>query len=157
MGVAYYFWKIWLWVSKSNEDEDTIHGVELLNQSTVKTNKDIAERLAHEGVEVKYGALTYIIDQYDRIVRDLVCEGYTVKTNNVQFNPELSGEWSMGALEFDSEKHKCTVRCVPTLEMQRAVGFVGVKVLGFKNTNSDLSQVVDVVSGEVTLIDDHKK
>ena len=152
MGVFYYFWKIWLRMNKSGKEISAEQCAELSTQGVVKSNKDIAEQLSKEGVEVNYGTLTYIIDQYDRIVRNMVCEGYTVKTNNVQFTPELSGEWSMGALEFDAEKHKCSVRCTPSQEMQRAMSFVGVKVLGFKNASSFISQVTDVSSGEVDSI-----
>ena len=152
MGVFYYFWKIWLWMNKSGKDISTEQCAVLSTQDIVKSNKDIAEQLAKEGVEVNYGTLTYIIDQYDRIVRNMVCEGYTVKTNNVQFTPELSGDWSINSLKFDSEKHKCSVRCTPSPEMQRALGFVGVKVLGFKNASSYISQITDVTSGEVNSV-----
>ena len=139
-------------MNKSGKEITTECCAELSTQGTVKSNKDIAERLSKEGVEINYGTLTYIIDQYDRIVRDLVCEGYSVKTNNVLFTPELSGDWSVDSLEFDSKKHKCSVKCTPTQEMQRAIGFVGVKVLGFKNASSYISQVTDVISGEVNSV-----
>lgn len=149
MGIYYYFWKIWLRMSKSGKEITTDLCTELSTQSIVKSNKDIAEQLAKEGVEINYCTLTYIIDQYDRVVRNMVCEGYTVETNNVCFTPELSGNWSMDSLKFDSEKHKCSIKCTLSKEMQSALGFVGVKVLGFRNASSHISQVKDITSEEV--------
>lgn len=152
MRVFYYFWKIWLRMSKSEEETTTKLSADLSTRNIVKSNKDIAEQFAKEGIEINYGTLTYIIDQYDRIVRNMVCEGYTVKTNNVCFTPELSGDWSMDSLHFDSEQHKCSVACYPSKEMQQAVSFVGVKVLGFKNASSHISQVTDIASGEINSV-----
>lgn len=139
MGVSYYFWRIWLWINHSEKDNTTKQSAELSTQGIVKSHKDIAERLWKEGVEISYGKLTYIIDQYDRIVRDLVCEGYTVKTSNTLFTPELSRDWSMDFSEMDTSKYKCTVQCTPSPEMQRAMSFIGVKVLGFKNISPQTS------------------
>lgn len=143
MGIFYYYWKVWLWLNNSEKEPATERHAELPTQSVVKSNKDIAERLTKEGVEINYSTLTYIIDQYDRIVRDFVCEGYAVKTNNVLLTPDLSGEWPIDTWEFDATKHKCTVQCTPTLEMQRAMRFIGVKVLGFKNAPPKPSQDMD--------------
>lgn len=149
MSVFYHFWRIWLWMNKSGKEVCTERPPELSTQCVVKSNKDIAERLSAEGIEISYSTLTYVIDQYDRIVRDMVCEGYSVKTNNVHFIPELSGNWSMESLDFDPEKHQCSVKCMLSREMQHAMSFVGVKVLGFKNTSSYISQVIDMTSGEI--------
>lgn len=152
MGVFYYFWKIWLRMSKSESGLSSKQCAELSTQGIVKSNRDIAEQLSKEGVEINYGTLTYIIDQYDRVVRNFICEGYTVQTNNAHFTPELSGDWSMDTFEFDSKKHTCSVKCTPSQEMLRAMSFVGVKVLGFKNSSSYISQVTDVMSGEVNSV-----
>ena len=138
MSASYYFWKIWLWINQPEKESTTKQSAELSTQEIVKSHKDIAERLIKEGVEISYGKLTYIIDQYDRIVRDLVCEGYTVKTNNILFTPELSEDGSADSSEtseMDTSKYKCSVQCTPSPEMQHAMGFIGVKVLGFKSTN----------------------
>ena len=139
-------------MNKSEKEETADLRAELSTQGVVKSNKDIAERLVKEGVEVSYSTLTYIIDQYDRTVRDLVCEGYIVKTNNVEYVPELSGDWSMDFSEFDSEKHRCSVKCSPSQEMQQSISFVGVKVLGFKNASSFISQVTDTASGKINSV-----
>ena len=136
MGVFYYFWKIWLRMSKPEPGLPSQQCAELSTQGIVKSNRDIAEQLAKEGVEINYGTLTYMIDQYDRVVRNFICEGYTVQTNNAHFTPELSGDWSMDTLEFDTKNHTRSVKCTPSQEMQRAMSFVGVKVLGFKNSSS---------------------
>ena len=152
MGVFYYFWKIWLRMNKSESGFSAKQCAELSTQDIVKGNRDIAEQLAKEGVEINYGTLTYIIDQYDRVVRNFICEGYTVQTNNAHFTPELSGEWPMDILELDSKKYTCSVKCTPSQEMQRAMNFVGVKVLGFKNSTSYISQVTDIMSGEVNSV-----
>ncbi|WP_300704212.1 DNA-binding domain-containing protein [Bacteroides sp.] len=149
MGASYYFWKIWLWINQSEKESTTKQSAELSTQEIVKSHKDIAERLIKEGVEISYGKLTYIIDQYDRTVRDLICEGYTVKTNNVLFTPELSEDWSIDSLEFDSTKYKCSAQCTLSPEMQRAMGFIEVKVLGFKNTPLQTSQAADNIIEEV--------
>lgn len=151
MSVFYYFWKIWLRINKSGKEIVTGYPPELSTRNMVKGNNDIAERLYKEGVDVSYGTLTFIIDQYDRIVRDMICEGYTVKTNNVYFTPELSGDWTMDSLVFDPQRHKCSLKCIPSDEMSRAMSFVGVRVLGFKDVLS-ISRVVDVVSGEVNSV-----
>lgn len=120
MRAFYYFWKIWLRMNKSESETVTKPSVELSTQGIVKSNKDIAEQLAKEGVDINYGTLTYIIDQYDRVVRNMICEGYTVKTNNVNFTPELSGEWVMDSSDLDSGKYQCSVKCTPSSEMQRS-------------------------------------
>lgn len=152
MSSFYHFWRIWLRINKTRENHNSDCSPELLSQCIVKNNRDIAERLSKEGVEVSFSTLTYIIDQYDRIVRDMVCEGYSVKTNNVMFTPELSGKWSMESLVFDPQKHKCSLLCAPSKEMQNAISSIGVKILGFKDTSSFISRVLDVTSGEVNSI-----
>ena len=145
----YHFWKIWLWMKRTEKGLFGDFSAEIsTNKDIVITNKDIAERLANDGVEVSYSTLTYIIDQYDRVVRDMICEGYIVRTNNVMYTPALSGEWSKDCMEFNPEKHKLLVNCDLTPVMWQAINSTGVKVLGIKDTSSYISQVIDMTSGE---------
>ena len=152
MGASYYFWKIWLLISQTEIESTTKQSAELSTREIVKSHKDIAERLIKEGVEISYSKLTYIIDQYDRIVRDLVCEGYPVKTNNILFTPELSEDCSAGFSEMDTSKYKCSVQCTLSNEMQHAMGFIEVKVLGVKDAPLQTSQATDNIIEEIDVI-----
>lgn len=131
MSVFYYFWEIWLQRKESEKGQEVKICAELPKQNTVKNNKDIAAQLAKEGVDVSYSTLTYIIDQYDRVVRNMICEGYTVETNNVCITPELPDDLSINSLTSATEKYQCSVKYTPSKEMRSALSFVGIKVMGF--------------------------
>lgn len=152
MSLFYHFWKIWLRASDSKENASKEISIELPTQNILKTNKDIAEKLITEDIEISYSNLTYIIDQYDRIVREMICEGYSVKTNNVIFTPRLSGKWDNECTEFDPKIHKCFVDCTLSPETHNAIGSIGVKVLGLKDTSHYISNIINPISGEVDSI-----
>lgn len=150
MGIFYHLWKVWLWFNHSNMKSEKEYSAEISTTKFVKNNQDIAERLADE-IDVSYNTLIYVINQYDRTVRDLLCEGFTVKTDNLIVTPAIKGEWNEQQLEFQPEKHKRIISCSPTAEMLQALEGVNVKVMGTKDTFARITHVIDQKSGEIDM------
>lgn len=152
MSIYYHFWKIWLWISESKERASINIPAEIANKSIIKSNKDIAEKLITDGVEVSYSTLTYIINQYDRIVREMICEGYTVETNNVKFTPRLIGEWDIKHIEFIPNIHKRFIDCTLSAEIKRSIESIGIEIQGLKDPSYFITQITDKKSGEINSV-----
>ena len=85
-----------------------------------------------EGSEIKYDTLLSIINQHDRIIREAVCDGYSVLTGVGQYSPRVTGSWIGKSANFDPSVNKLTLDMVLSKEMRDALATVGVEVLGVK-------------------------
>ena len=148
MSIFYHLWKVWLCSNSTKVKSEEKCSAEISSTKFVKSNKEIAEQLANES-DVGYNTLIYVMNQYERVVREMLCEGFTVKTNNVILTPAITGEWDKCQLEFQPENNKRIVDCKPTSAMIQALEFVDVKVMGAKDISAYISQVFDQKSGEV--------
>ena len=106
------FWKVWLTPNLLTKDIDNDYIAEVSTSKQTLRNEDIAQRIVDEGSEIKYDTLLSIINQHDRIVREAVCDGYSVLTGVGQY--------------------KLTLDMVLSKEMRDALSTVGVEVLGVK-------------------------
>lgn len=148
MSIFYYIWKVWLWSSHTHLKTKRKYVPEISTTKFVKGNQDIAEQLANE-IDVNYNTLIYVINQYDRVTRGLLCEGFTVKTENLVLTPMILGEWEEQQLEYKPEKYKRTIDCQPTNKILQALEHIDVKVMGTKDTTAYISQIIDQKSGEI--------
>ena len=69
------FWKVWLNLNLLTQDVENDYTAEVSTVGKTSRNEDIAKRIVEEGSEIKYDTLLSIINQHDRIIREM--EGTT--------------------------------------------------------------------------------
>ena len=126
------YWKVWLKPNLLTKDVDNDYIAEVSTSKETLRNEDIARRIVNEGSEIKYDTLLSIINQHDRIIREAVCDGYSVLTGVAQFSPRVTGTWIGRSANFDPSVQKLTLDMVLSKEMREALSEVGVEVLGVK-------------------------
>ena len=126
------FWKVWLRPNLLTKDVDNDYIAEVSTSKQTLHNEDIAQRIVDEGSEIKYDTLLSIINQHDRIIREAVCDGYSVLTGVGQYSPRVTGSWIGKSANFDPSVNKLTLDMVLSKEMRDALSTVGVEVLGVK-------------------------
>ncbi len=126
------FWKVWLTPNLLTKDIDNDYIAEVSTSKQTLRNEDIAQRIVDEGSEIKYDTLLSIINQHDRIIREAVCDGYSVLTGVGQYSPRVTGSWIGKSANFDPSVNKLTLDMVLSKEMRDALSTVGVEVLGVK-------------------------
>ncbi len=126
------FWKVWLKPNLLTKDIDNDYIAEVSTSKQTLRNEDIAQRIVDEGSEIKYDTLLSIINQHDRIIREAVCDGYSVLTGVGQYSPRVTGSWLGKSANFDPSVNKLTLDMVLSKEMRDALSTVGVEVLGVK-------------------------
>ena len=87
------YWKVWLTPNLLTKDIDNDYIAEVSTSKQTLRNEDIAQRIVDEGSEIKYDTLLSIINQHDRIIREAVCDGYSVLTGVGQYSPRVTGSW----------------------------------------------------------------
>jgi len=82
--VTNYFWKIRLRLNLLTKEVDNDYIAEVSSIGRSKRNEDIAAKIVEEGSEIKYDTLLSILNQRDRIVRQLIQDGKSAiaKTTN---------------------------------------------------------------------------
>ena len=126
------YWKVWLTPNLLTKDIDNDYIAEVSTSKQTLRNEDIAQRIVDEGSEIKYDTLLSIINQHDRIIREAVCDGYSVLTGVGQYSPRVTGSWIGKSANFDPSVNKLTLDMVLSKEMRDALSTVGVEVLGVK-------------------------
>ena len=126
------YWKVWLTPNLLTKDIDNDYIAEVSTSKQTLRNEDIAQRIVDEGSEIKYDTLLSIINQHDRIIREAVCDGYSVLTGVGQYSPRVTGSWIGKSANFDPSVNKLTLDMVLSKEMRDALATVGVEVLGVK-------------------------
>ena len=143
------FWKVWLTPNLLTKDIDNDYIAEVSTSKQTLRNEDIAQRIVDEGSEIKYDTLLSIINQHDRIVREAVCDGYSVLTGVGQYSPRVTGSWIGKSANFDPSVNKLTLDMVLSKEMRDALSTVGVEVLGVKEGGgASIGLVTDTYTGE---------
>ena len=132
------YWKVWLTPNLLTKDIDNDYIAEVSTSKQTLRNEDIAQRIVDEGSEIKYDTLLSIINQHDRIIREAVCDGYSVLTG-----------WIGKSANFDPSVNKLTLDMVLSKEMRDALSTVGVEVLGVKEGGgASIGLVTDTYTGE---------
>ncbi len=126
------YWKVWLTPNLLTKDVDNDYIAEVSTSKQTLRNEDIAQRIVDEGSEIKYDTLLSIINQHDRIIREAVCDGYSVLTGVGQYSPRVTGNWIGKSANFDPSVNKLTLDMTLSKDMRDALATVGVEVLGVK-------------------------
>ena len=143
------YWKVWLTPNLLTKDIDNDYIAEVSTSKQTLRNEDIAQRIVDEGSEIKYDTLLSIINQHDRIIREAVCDGYSVLTGVGQYSPRVTGSWIGKSANFDPSVNKLTLDMVLSKEMRDALATVGVEVLGVKEGGgASIGLVTDTYTGE---------
>lgn len=142
------YWKVWLTPNLLTKDVDNDYIAEVSTSKHTLRNEDIAQRIVAEGSEIKYDTLLSIINQHDRIIREAVCDGYSVLTGVGQYSPRVTGNWIGKNANFDPAVNKLTLDMVLSKEMRNALSVVGVEVLGVKESGgAEIGLVTDTATG----------
>lgn len=152
------FWKVWLRPNLLTKDVDNDYIAEVSTMKNTLRNEDIAKGIVAEGSEIKFDTLVSILNQRDRIIRQVVQDGYSVLTGTCQYTPRVTGSWIGSSAKFDPEKHKVTLDIILPSEMREALSHVGVEVLTVKDSGATIGLVTDTATeltdGSITVGDD---
>ncbi len=158
MSTINFFWKVWLRLNLLTNDVDNDYIAEVSTSNNTRRNEDIVQRIVDLGSEIKYDTLLSVLNQRDRIVREMLQQGSSVLTGTCQYTPRVMGTWLGSSAKFDPEIHKITLDIVPSGEMRDALTQVGVEVLGVKDSGAFIGLVTDTATGatdgRITLGDD---
>lgn len=110
-------------------------------------NEDLAKRIVAEGSEIKYDTLVSVLNQCDRIIKNALCDGFSVNTGVCRFAPRVSGSWIGENARFDPAIHRVTLDIIPSAEMRAALEQVGVEVLTVKESGAFIGLVTDALTG----------
>lgn len=147
MSTINFFWKIWLRLNLLTSDVDNDYIAEVSTSNNTRRNEDIVQRIVDLGSEIKYDTLLSVLNQRDRIVREMVQQGSSVLTGTCQYTPRVTGVWLGCSVKYDPEIHKITLDIVPSAEMREALTQVGVEVLGVKDSGAIIGLVTDTATG----------
>lgn len=142
-----FYWKVWLRLNFLTKDVDNDYIAEVSTVGNTKRNVDIAQRIINEGSEIKYDTLLSILNQRDRIERNMLQEGNSVQTGNVKLSPRVSGSWLGANAKYDASAHKITLDTTITAEMRSALTEVGLETLGAKDIGGYIGLVTDTATG----------
>jgi hypothetical protein len=145
--VINFFWKVWLKLNLLTKDVDNDYIAEVSTIGNTKRNEDIAWTIIEEGSEIKYDTLLSILNQRDRIERQMVQQGSSVQTGNIRLSPRVSGSWLGSNAKFDPEVHKKTLDATITAEMREVLEEVGIEILGVKDSGAYIGLVTDTFTG----------
>jgi hypothetical protein len=141
------FWKIWLRPNLLTKDVDNDYIAEISTVGNTKHNGDIAQAIINEGSEIKYDTLLSILNQRDRIERNMLQQGNSVQTGNVRLSARVSGNWIGANAKYGPAVHKITLDATITNDMRTALQEVGIEVLGIKNSGAYIGLVTDTATG----------
>jgi hypothetical protein len=142
-----FLWKVWLRLNLLTKDVDNDYTAEVSTIGNTKRNEDIARTIIEEGSEIKYDTLLSVLNQRDRIERQMVQQGSSVQTGNVRLSPRVSGSWLGSSAKFDPNVHKKTLDATITAEMREALEEVGIEILGVKDSGAYIGLVTDTFTG----------
>jgi hypothetical protein len=142
-----FLWKVWLRLNLLTKDVDNDYTAEVSTTGNTKRNEDIAQTIIEEGSEIKYDTLLSILNQRDRIERQMVQQGSSVQTGNIRLSPRVSGSWLGSNAKFDPNVHKKTLDATITAEMREALEEVGIEILGVKDSGAYIGLVTDTFTG----------
>ncbi len=130
------FWKVWLNLNLLTKDVENDYTAEVSTVGKTSRNEDIAKQIIEEGSEIKYDTLLSVINQHDRIIRELLQNGTSVLTGVAQYTPSVLGVWNSSTEKYNPEKHKVSVSISPSAELRKALSVVGLEVLGVKDSTA---------------------
>jgi hypothetical protein len=141
------YWKVWLRPNLLTKDVDNDYTAEVSTVGNTKHNEDIAQAIIDEGSEIKFDTLLSILNQRDRIERNMLQQGNSVQAGNVKLSPRVSGNWIGANAKYEPAAHKITLDAIITNDMRTALQDVGVEVLGVKNSGAYIGLVTDTATG----------
>jgi hypothetical protein len=142
-----FFWKVWLRLNPLTKDVDNDYIAEVSTTGNTAHNADVARLIGEEGSEIKYDTLLSILNQSDRIKRNLLAEGRSVQDGVSHISPRVSGAWLGASAKYDPEAHTITLDMSPAPEMRETLKQVGVQVLGVKDSGAFIGLVTDAATG----------
>ncbi|MDR2026231.1 MAG: DUF4469 domain-containing protein, partial [Prevotellaceae bacterium] len=144
------FWKIWLRLNVLTKNVDNDYIAEISTVGNTLHNEDIAQHIVKERSEFRYDTILSILNGRDVIVRDAILGGSSVQDSNIHIMPRITGNWIGADPVYDSAAHKITVDATPTVELRKALGDVGIEILGKKTDGGAvIGMVTDVLTGKI--------
>lgn len=92
MSLYDYIWKIML-RKIPYEKEGTRYTAEVQTSKTPVDIDEIARQIIYDGSEIKYATLVNIINRYEELIGENLCQGKRVQTPNFLITPQVTGIW----------------------------------------------------------------
>ena len=122
-----YVWPVQL--RENLVTEDTNDYVATVKTFTVtKTLDDILNAIVDEGTEYKKETLQGIYLRIERKIRETVCSGYPVTTDNARFAPTITGSFDSHGEVLEGSTAKCGINIQPTDKMTKELAKVKIHV-----------------------------
>lgn len=142
-----HFWKVWLRPNRLSTAKEGSLLAEVVTGRSMWRNEDIARRIKENGSEFKYETILALINEHDRIARELLAEGHRVTTGLCSAAPSVTGVWDNWADTYDPARHRITVRLSPSHELRDGLASVGISMLGSKPPAAHIARVTDIFTG----------
>jgi hypothetical protein len=142
-----FTWKVWLRPNRLTRDVENDHVAEVSTVGKTLDDEDIARAIVDEGSELQYETLLDVFRRGDRLRYKRLQQGYVVRTGLCRVAPRVNGNWPGTTGRFDPGKHKLACDFTMTAGLRRALGEVGVEVLGALRVPARVGLVTDVTTG----------
>lgn len=124
--------KTYTWPVQLRENmvtEDTSDYVASVKTFTVtKTVDDIINELIKRGIEYKKETFRAVFGLMEGMIRETVCSGYPVITDNARYSPTITGSFDSNGDPLGDSEIKCGVNIQPTDTMKKEVAQVRIVV-----------------------------
>lgn len=142
-----YVWPVQL--RENLVTEDTNDYVATVKTFTVtKTLDDILNAIVDEGTEYKKETLQGIYLRIERKIRETVCSGYPVTTDNACFAPTITGSFDSHGEVLEGSMAKCGINIQPTDKMTKELAKVKIHVDSvLEQGGAKIDRVKDLYTG----------
>lgn len=120
----------------------------------VSTNKsmsvvDVAHQVASERTDMREATLVLAMELMEAKVRELVCQGFTVVTDNALFQPVITGTFDGTSGKADEAANRPVCAVKPSKTLRQQVAGVSLEFTGNvqRSGGSRISLVEDVTTG----------
>jgi hypothetical protein len=147
MSTQKYFWKVWLRPNRLTKDVDNDYIAEVSTNNKTLRNADIAQRIVKGRSELRSETIESILSERDQIVLEALQEGTAVQDGCSHISPRVLGAWIGAEHKFDAKVNRMSLDMTPSAEMREALSYVGVEVLGVKDSGAYIGLVTDLSTG----------
>jgi hypothetical protein len=140
--------KVWLNQNPLTKEIDNDYVAEVSTAGNAARNEDIASQIVASRSELRYETILSVLTIRDEVVRNFVVQGFAVQDGCVRIAPRVSGSWLGLSHKFDPLLHRIGLDVSPCAEMRAALEYVGIEVLGEKDSGAFIGLVTDLSTGK---------
>ncbi len=143
-----YQWTVQLTPNLLTPDVPNDYVAQLLSPGATLHNEQLADKLVAARTELRRETILSVLAARDRLVCEALLQGFSVQDGVLHVSPRIHGAWTGEMHHFDPAAHTLSVNAAPSAELRKALGGVGVNVVGMKDSGAYIGLVTDLSTGK---------